>query len=72
MVPEGENMCHATVGDSHMGNIRVLPIVPLDRQEIYVHRFHIATAGFSYHRLQGREAPSVAFKREQLSAATIE
>ena len=57
---------------SHMGDIRVLLIVALDCQEVCIHRFHVSTAGFGEHGLQGREPFYVPFEREQLSTTTIE
>jgi hypothetical protein len=53
-----------------MGNLCVLLIVVLNRQEICIHRFYVSAAGFVDHRLQRREPFCVPLEREQLSIAT--
>ena len=55
-----------------MGNVRVLPVMALGRQEICIHHFHVPTAGFSDHRLQRSEPLYVPFECEQLITTTIE
>lgn len=72
MVPESESARYTTGADSHMGNVRVLPIVVLGCQEIRIHQFHVSTAGFSDHGPQRSEPLYVPFQCEQLITATIE
>jgi hypothetical protein len=72
MVPGSESARYTTGADSHVGNVRVLPVVTLGRQEICIRQLHVSTAGFSDHRLQRSEPLYVPFECEHLIATTIE